>query len=525
MGPAYCMMAGPIRAEPRQVTEAAVAGEVTQFNEARSAAAQDLNALITQVAKQVGEEEADIFRAHRTLVDDPALAEKVRAAIRSRRVDARTALQEVLDEYAASLARTSDERLKERLADVRDVVSRLQAQLAPAAARPALGEEKPVVVVASELLPSQVAEFNPSKVLGIVTELGGPTGHAAILARALGIPAVFGVRGILREVRPGDLIALDGQKGLVYVNPGPEVRAAEERLGKEFTGLRLTLAGGASQEAVTADGVALELLANVSGPADAALAARLGAGGVGLYRTEYFFLAHPTVPDEEEQLAAYQAVIEAAPNRRVTIRTIDLGEDKYLPLLGIPPEGNPALGWRGIRLSLAHPELLQTQLRAILRAGRLGKVSVLFPIVTSQDEVQQLKTLLSQAQQALSERGVSHAVEMPLGAMVEVPAAALYIDDLLAEADFVSIGSNDLIQYLVAADRNSPRMASLCEPFSPALYRILCQVVKACNDHGKPVTLCGEMAGRPACFLPLLGMGLRSLSMSPISVLPNMVSG
>lgn len=230
------MMAGPTRAEPRQVTEAAAAGEVMQFNEARSAVAQDLNALITQVAKQVGEEEADIFRAHRALVDDPALGEKVRAAIRSRRVDARTALQVVLDEYAASLARTSDERLKERLADVRDVVSRLQAQLAPTAARPAPGEEKPVVVVASELLPSQVAEFDPSKVLGIVTEFGGPTGHAAILARALGIPAVFGVRGILREVRPGDLIALDGREGLVYLNPGPEVRAAEERLGKEFRG-------------------------------------------------------------------------------------------------------------------------------------------------------------------------------------------------------------------------------------------------------------------------------------------------
>jgi phosphoenolpyruvate-protein phosphotransferase len=510
------MMAGPTRPEPRQVTEAAVPGEVAQFNEARSAAAQDLNALIAQVAKQVGEEEADIFRAHRALMNDPALAEKVRAAIRDRRVDARTALQEVLDESAASLARTSDERLKERLADVRDVVSRLQAQLAPREARPSPAEEKPVVVVAAELLPSQVAEFDPAKVLGIVTEFGGPTGHAAILARALGIPAVFGVRGILREIRPGDIIALDGREGLVYVNPGPELRAAEERQERAFADLRAALAAGAEQEAATADGARLELLANVSGPADAALAARLGAAGVGLYRTEYFFLTHPTVPDEEEQLAAYQAVIAAAPNHRVTIRTIDLGEDKYLPLLGLPPEGNPALGWRGIRLSLAHPELLQTQLRAVLRAGALGKVSVLFPMVTSQDEVQQLKILLAQARQALDLRNVRHAADMPLGAMVEIPAAALCIDDLLAEVDFVSIGTNDLIQYLVAADRNSPRMASLCEPFSPVLYRVLCQIVKACNDHGKPVTLCGEMAGRAACFLPLLGMGLRSLSMSPV---------
>jgi phosphoenolpyruvate-protein phosphotransferase len=489
---------------------------VAQFDEASSAASRDLDDLIVQIAKQLGEEEAAIFVAHRALLRDPALAEKVKTFIREQHLDAATALQQVLVENTASFAKIQDESLKERLADVRDVINRIQAHLAPHVKEARPEDDRPVIVVASELLPSQVAAFDPAKVLGIVTEAGGPTGHTAILARALGIPAVSGVRSILQEVQPGQLIAVDGREGLVYVNPGPEVQANTKRLGTELTSLRDALAKTPAQDSVTADGITLELLANVSGPADAALAARLGARGVGLYRSEYLFLAHPSVPDEEEQLTAYKAVIEAAPNHTVTIRTIDVGEDKYLPLFGTPPEGNPLLGWRGVRLSFAHPQLLQTQLRAILRAASFGTVNVLFPMVTSQEEVQQLKVLLGEVRETLDERAVPHAAQVPLGVMVEVPAAALCIDGLLDEADFVSIGSNDLIQYLMAADRNSQRMAPWCEPYSVALYRLLKQVIESCNQRGKPVTLCGEMAGQPACLLPLLGMGLRSLSMSPV---------
>ncbi len=504
-----------VAAEAHQVAEGAVAGEIARLNKACSAAAQDLDTPIARVAQQVSEGEADIFRVHQALLKDPTLVEKVTGVIRERRVDAPTALREVLDEYSTTLGRSRDEYLKERLADLQDVIDRIEAHLTAEKAAPPLAEEEPVIVVAAELLPSQVAEFDRRKVAGIVTERGGATGHAAILARAMGIPMVAGVANLLREVRAGDVVAVDGREGHVYLNPGPEVRASEERLRTARMGLQDSLSAGPREECRTADGVVVELFANVSGPADAALAARLGAAGVGLYRSEYLFLAHASVPSEDEQRAAYREVIEAAPNRCAVIRTIDLGEDKFLPLVGAPPEGNPALGWRGVRLSLAYPELLETQLRAILRAGCDGGVSLLFPMVTSRDEVQRLKALVAEARQTLQERGTAAAGRMPFGVMVEVPAAALCIEDLLEEVDFVSIGTNDLIQYLVAADRNSPRMAPLCEPFSPALYRLVA-VVKACDGRSKPVTLCGEMASRPICFLPLLGMGLRSLSMSPI---------
>jgi phosphoenolpyruvate-protein kinase (PTS system EI component) len=236
---------------------------------------------------------------------------------------------------------------------------------------------------------------------------------------------------------------------------------------------------------------------------------------VGLYRTEYLFLTHATVPDEEEQLAAYQQVVESAPNREVTIRTIDLGGDKHVPYLGDPREANPFMGWRSIRLASAYPEFFQIQLRAILRAARAGKVSLLFPMVSALEEIRQLKRMVDRARQDLLRENVPFGEDIRLGVMIEVPGAAICIESFLDEVDFVSIGSNDLIQYLMAADRDNPKVAHLCEPFGPALYKLLNHVLQACAAHHKPVTVCGEMAGRPRCLLPLLGMGLRDLSMSP----------
>ncbi len=269
---------------------------------------------------------------------------------------------------------------------------------------------------------------------------------------------------------------------------------------------------------VSGDGVRVELLANVNGPADAEMAGRAGAVGVGLYRTEYLFLTHPSVPDEEEQLAAYRAIIEAAPNRTVTIRTLDLGGDKNVPYFGHQGETNPFMGFRSIRLSYAYPEFFRTQLRAILRAAVEGKVELLFPMVSTLEEVRDIRRMVDGTRAELRQSGASFAEDVPLGVMIEVPAAALCIEELLEEVDFVSIGSNDLIQYLMAADRDNPKVAHLCEPFSPALLRLLNQVIRACEAQGKPVTLCGEMAGRARCVLPLFGMGLRRVSMSPAFV-------
>jgi phosphoenolpyruvate-protein phosphotransferase len=515
---AYCVDEVLARREPAYLDRAALSGEVARFDRACAAAARELDAITERVSRQVGEEEAAIFRAHRMLIRDPALVAKVHAAIVEKRLDAGSALHETLEEYTALFAKIPDEYLKERMADLRDVVGRIAAQLALDKRDPELQGDEPVVVVAPEILPSQAFMFERLPVAGIITEAGGATGHAAILARSLGIPAVSGLRGILREVRTGDLLAVDGREGHVHLNPGPEVEAAYRKLQREYFDLRDRLVENRDQESVSADGTPVELLANINSLADAAQAVQAGATGVGLYRTEYLFLTHPTVPDEEEQLAAYRAVIEAAPNRSVTIRTLDLGGDKQVPYFGQHRETNPFMGWRSIRLSTAYPEFFQTQLRAILRAGRYGQVSLLFPMISALEEVQRLRRFVNRTRLALQRAGVPFGDGIPFGVMLEVPAAALCIDDLLDEVDFVSIGSNDLIQYLMAADRDNPKVAHLCEPFSPALMRLLEQIIKACVERDKPVTLCGEMAGRPRCFLPLFGMGLRRLSMSPAFV-------
>jgi phosphoenolpyruvate-protein phosphotransferase len=497
---------------------AALSGEASRFDRACAAVARELDDIIERVSRQVGEDEAAIFRAHRLLLRDPTLSNRVKTAVLERQIDSATALRAILDEYDKLFGQIADPYLQERMADLRDVIGRILVQLGREQQTPNLNPNEPVVLIAQEILPSQALTLDRHLIAAIVTESGGATGHAAILARALGIPAVSGLRGLLREVRTGDLIAVDGREGHVYLNPGPEVEAAYRKLQREYADFAGKLIENRDLEPITADGIHLELLANINGPADAATAGSAGATGVGLYRTEYLFLTHPSVPDEEEQLAAYRAVIEAAPNQQVTIRTLDLGGDKHVPYLGHRNEANPFMGFRSIRLSSAYPEFFQTQLRAILRAGRHGTVSMLFPMISTLEEVQRIKKLVERTRLALQRAGTPFAEDMPLGIMLEVPAAALCIEALLEEVDFVSIGSNDLIQYLMAADRDNPHVAHLCEPFSPALMRLLNHVIRACNERGKPVTLCGEMAGWPRCFLPLFGMGLRRLSMSPAFV-------
>jgi phosphoenolpyruvate-protein phosphotransferase len=511
---AYCVDEVLARREPLLLDRAALSGETARFDRACAAAARELDAITERVSRQVGEEEAAIFRSHRVLIRDPALVAKVHSYIAGQRLDAASALHAVLEEYNKLVSQIPDEYLRERMADLRDVLGRIAAQLALDKQEPELQGSEPLIVVAPEILPSQVFMFERLPVAGIITEAGGATGHAAILARSLGIPAVSGLRNILREVRTGDLLAVDGREGHVHLNPGPEVEAAYRKLQREYVDLRDRLIENRDQEAVSPDGIAVDLLANINSAADAEQAVHAGATGVGLYRTEYLFLTHPTVPDEEEQLAAYRATIEAAPNKTVTIRTLDLGGDKQVPYFGQHRETNPFMGWRSIRLSSAYPEFFQMQLRAILRAGRHGEVSLLFPMVSTLEEVQRLHRLVSRTKRTLQRAGVPFCDDIPFGIMLEVPAAALCVNDLLETVDFVSIGSNDLIQYMMAADRDNPKVAHLCEPFSPALMHLLHHIIKACCEHDKPVTLCGEMAGRPRCFLPLFGMGLRRLSMS-----------
>jgi phosphoenolpyruvate-protein phosphotransferase (PTS system enzyme I) len=515
---AYCVDSVLAKREPQYLNAAALSAEVARFDAACKAAGQEMDAIVARVRQQLGDDEAAIFRGHRLLLRDPSLIGKVKTAILQRQVDARTALHELLDEYASLFEKIQDEYLKERMADIRDVVSRIIAHLATGDSLGNLASDEPIILVAPEILPSQAVLLEKLKVVGIITEAGGGTGHAAILARSMGIPSVSGLRGILKQVVTGDLIALDGRAGHVHLKPDAELQAAYRKLEREYGHLRDKLVENREQEPISKDGTRIELLANVNNVHDAEAAVRAGATGVGLYRTEYLFLTHPSVPNEEEQLAAYKAIIEAAPNRSVTIRTLDIGGDKLVPYFGHEREANPFMGWRSIRITSSYPEFFQTQLRAILRAGVHGKISLLFPMISTLEEVRTIKRMLRHTKTQLKDSKIPYVDDIPFGVMLEVPAAALAIHSLLREVDYVSIGSNDLIQYVMAADRDNPKVAHLCEPFSPPIFKLLRHVIGACAKQKKPVTLCGEMAGRPRCVLPLLGMGLRQFSMSPAFV-------
>ncbi len=504
-----------------------VPAEVERFDHAVEASVTELEAIVTKVAQQLGAAEADIFKSHLQIVNDQALLAKVRALIETQHLTALSSLQVVLQGYAATFARIEHDYFRERMADVRDVISRIGSHLTLQPAFPpgsASGfphdghGEEPIILVAHEILPSQAMSLGNLPIAGIVTETGGGTSHAAILSRSRGIPAVSGVVGITNEVRSGDLMVVDGRDGIVIVRPDREATAAYRKMQREFFDLKDRLVLNREQPAMSADGAQIELLANINNIADAQAAQKVGATGVGLFRTEYLFLTHQDVPDEEEQYQYYRQIIEDSPNKTVTIRTLDLGGDKTVPYLGRRSEANPFMGWRSIRLSFEHPRLFERQIRAILRAGRHGKVNMLFPMVTTLEELRYVNRLVEETRRNLRREGVPFGEDVKTGVMVEVPAAAICIDAILRETDFVSIGSNDLIQYLVAADRDNPKVAHLCEPLSPAIFKVLQMVLDACQRTGTPVTLCGEMAGQPRSVLALFGMGLRRFSMSPAFV-------
>jgi phosphotransferase system enzyme I (PtsI) len=502
-----------------------VPAEIERFDHAVVVSAAELEAIVTKVAQQLGGTEADIFKSHLQIVNDQTLLAKVRALIESQHLTALSALQLVLQGYAATFARIEHDYFRERMTDVRDVISRIgshltvQSPLLPTtSANDSQQGDEPLILVAHEILPSQAMSLGNLPIAGIVTETGGGTSHAAILSRSRGIPAVAGVAGITNDVRTGDQIIVDGRDGVVLIRPDREATSAYRKLQREFFDLKDRLVLNRDQPARSADGAQIELLANVNNLADTQAARKVGATGVGLFRTEYLFLAHQDVPDEEEQYQHYRQIIEDSPNQTVTIRTLDLGGDKTVPYLGRRSEANPFMGWRSIRLSFEHPRLFERQIRAILRAGRHGKVNMLFPMITVLEELRYVNRLVEETRRNLRREGVPFGEDVKTGVMVEVPAAAVCIDAILRETDFISIGSNDLIQYLVAADRDNPKVAHLCEPLSPAIFRVLQMVLDACQRTGTPVTLCGEMAGQPRAVLALFGMGLRRFSMSPAFV-------
>ncbi len=520
VGQAYCIHEIFVNPETKRLEDGEISQQLASFEAARDQTADDLRALRLKVEKQVGHREAAIFSVQESILQDQAFGEKVRHGVREDRLTVQGALHQLMQEYTTLFAQTQDSYLKERVNDVRDVVIRISSHLSDVLKADSPALEGPLVLVADELLPSHVVALEDADVRAIVTQAGSQTSHAAILARSRGIPAVCGVSRILAQVNTGDTVIVDGREGHVLVKPDAETRSAYAKLEREFIDLQDRLATNRDQQAVSADGIELELLANINGQEDARIAGAMGASGIGLLRTEYLYLAHPDVPDEEEQLEYYQRVIAESPGDKITIRTLDIGGDKTVPYLGhTHQEANPFLGWRSIRLSFEHPEFFASQLRAVFRASRLAEetgkeLRLMFPMITTLEEMHRVRGMVRRARQELVAAG-EEIGKVLIGMMLEVPAAAVSIDSILHAVDFVSIGSNDLIQYLMAADRDNPKVSHLCQPLSPPVLRLLDNVIRVCRDHNMPVTLCGEMAGQPRAFVLLFAMGLRSFSMSP----------
>ncbi len=520
VGTAYCINEIFVNPARQHLGPSDVEGELTKYETARERAQNDLVALESTIASQAGIGTAAIFAAQAAILRDLAFTKNVLNWIVEDQISAQAALQKLYEHYRDIFSRVQDEYLRERLDDIRDVIQRINSHLEDPGQTMLEGIEGPLIVVADELLPSQVVNLGTMEVAGIVTQGGSQTSHAAIVARSRGIPAVSGVRDILRQVQTGDTIIVDGRQGRVVLNPDHETRAAYLKLEREFFDFKDHLAANRDQPAATADGTPLELLANVNSVTDAEAARAMGATGVGLFRTEYLYLMHPVVPGEEEQFEEYCNVIRCSPNHQVTIRTLDLGGDKTVPFVGrAHREANPFMGWRSIRLCFEHPDFFNIQLRAILRAADYarhlhGEVRMMFPMITTLEEIHRVQRMVAVVKRQLTDEGKPFA-DVQIGIMVEVPAAAITISSMLPQVDFVSIGSNDLVQYLMAADRDNPKVAHLCQPLAPAVLQVLTDVVRKGNAAGRPVTVCGEMAGQPRAFALLLGMGVRSFSMSP----------
>ncbi|MBX9655289.1 phosphoenolpyruvate--protein phosphotransferase [bacterium] len=492
--------------------------ELKRFSDACEAAAQELTDLIERVSTEIGAEESRIFQSHLFMLRDRAFVGKVNSAITERLHRAEQSLAEATAEYEKIFGSITDEYLRERIVDLRDVAARISNHLTEEAILDDIHPDKPVVIVARDILPSQTLHFGQLQIAALVTEQGSRTGHAAIIARSLGMPAVSGLVSIMEHVRNGDTIVVDGREGLVIINPEPEAKAAYHKIEREFYDLKDKLVENRDLEAVSKDGVSIELLANVNNESDAKAAAEVGAVGIGLFRTEYVFMTHPSIPSEEDQYQSYSRILSASPNQRLTIRTLDIGGDKTVPYFTAGREPNPFMGWRSIRVSFSHPDFFQNQLRAILRMNPGNEMKILLPMVTTVDEVIMAHQLIDESIDQLKQKGVAVEGNWKRGVMIEVPAAAICIDQIIKHVDFVSIGSNDLVQYLMAADRDNPRVASLCDPLSPAALRLTRHVIETCNRANIPVTLCGEMAGRPSSVVALLSFGLRSFSMSPAFV-------
>ncbi|HID1355681.1 TPA: phosphoenolpyruvate--protein phosphotransferase [Staphylococcus aureus] len=496
-----------------------VEGEVAKFNSAIEASKVELTKIRNNAEVQLGADKAAIFDAHLLVLDDPELIQPIQDKIKNENANAATALTDVTTQFVTIFGSMDNEYMKERAADIRDVSKRVLSHiLGVELPNPSMIDES-VVIVGNDLTPSDTAQLNKEFVQGFATNIGGRTSHSAIMSRSLEIPAIVGTKSITQEVKQGDMIIVDGLNGDVIVNPTEDELIAYQDKRERYFADKKELQKLRDADTVTVDGVHAELVANIGTPNDLPGVIENGAQGIGLYRTEFLYMGRDQMPTEEEQFEAYKEVLEAMGGKRVVVRTLDIGGDKELSYLNLPEEMNPFLGYRAIRLCLAQQDIFRPQLRALLRASVYGKLNIMFPMVATINEFREAKAILLEEKENLKNEGHDISDDIELGIMVEIPATAALADVFAKEVDFFSIGTNDLIQYTLAADRMSERVSYLYQPYNPSILRLVKQVIEASHKEGKWTGMCGEMAGDETAIPLLLGLGLDEFSMSATSIL------
>ena len=502
----------------KKIAAEEVEQEIARFKAGRDKASEQLEIIRVKASETFGEEKAAIFEGHIMLLEDEELEQEIIALIKDSKMTADAAAHEVVEGQAKALEELDDEYLKERAADVRDIGKRLLMNILGMTIVDLSAIQEEVILVATDLTPSETAQLNLNKVLGFITDLGGRTSHTSIMARSLELPAIVGTSDVTKQVKNGDFLILDAVNNKIYVNPTAEIVEELKAVQNQYVSEKNELVKLKDLPAITLDGHQVEVCANIGTVRDIAGAERNGAEGVGLYRTEFLFMDRDAFPTEEEQFQAYKAVAEGMGSQAVIVRTMDIGGDKDLPYMDLPKEENPFLGWRAIRICLDRKEILHAQLRAILRASAFGKLRIMFPMVISVEEVRELKGELELLKAQLREEGKAFDETIEVGVMVETPAAATIARHLAKEVDFFSIGTNDLTQYTLAVDRGNELISHLYNPMSPSVLTLIKQVIDASHAEGKWTGMCGELAGDERATLLLLGMGLDEFSMSSISI-------